>query len=93
MPALLVLADKKIQARLECPRGARDIELLLRPWLRTGQANAEGVLANTMAGADGEKRESEDSEAEDSPSPAKSNADRAKEREREMEESGEELPG
>ena len=33
-PTLLVVADRKIQARLECPRGCKDIELLLRPWLR-----------------------------------------------------------
>ena len=93
VPTLLVLADKKIQARLECPRGARDIELLLRPWLRTGQATAEGVVANVIPATEGEKRESEDPDAENPPSPERSNADRAKEREREMEESGEELPG
>ena len=92
-PTLLVVADNRVQARLECPRGAKDIELLLRPWLRTGQANAEGVLANVIPAAEGEKRESEDPDAEDPPPPAKSNADCAKEREREMEESGEELPG
>jgi thioredoxin-like negative regulator of GroEL len=33
VPTLLVVADRKIQARLECPRGCKDIELLLRPWL------------------------------------------------------------
>jgi thioredoxin-like negative regulator of GroEL len=92
-PTFLVVADKRVQARLESPRGAKAIELLLRPWLRTGPANAEGVVANVMPAADGEKRESEDPEAEGSQSPVKSNADRAKEREREMEESGEELPG
>ena len=32
-PTLLVVADRKVQARLECPRGCRDIELILRPWL------------------------------------------------------------
>jgi thioredoxin-like negative regulator of GroEL len=92
-PTLLVVADKRVQARLECPRGARDIELLLRPWLRTGQATAEGVVANVIPASDDERRESDDPDAEDPPSPARSNADRAKEREREMEERGEELPG
>jgi hypothetical protein len=56
-------------------------------------ANAEGVMANVMTAADGEKRESEDPDAEDPPSPATSDADGAKDKEREMEESGEELPG
>jgi hypothetical protein len=34
-PTLLVVSDRKVQARLECPRGCRDIELLLKPWLRS----------------------------------------------------------
>ena len=34
-PTLLVVEDKKVQARLESPTGCKDIELLLRPWLRT----------------------------------------------------------
>ena len=93
-PTLLVVADNRVQARLECPRGARDIELLLRPWLRSGQANAEGgLVANVIPASEGEMRESEDPDAKNPPSPERSNADRAKEREREMEESGEELPG
>ena len=58
-PTLLVVADKRVQARLECPRGAKDIELLLRPWLRTGQATAEGVVANVIPATDDERRESE----------------------------------
>ena len=33
-PTLLVVEDKKVQARLESPTGCKDIELLLRPWLR-----------------------------------------------------------
>jgi thioredoxin-like negative regulator of GroEL len=33
-PTLLVVADQKVQARLESPTGCRDIEMLLRPWLR-----------------------------------------------------------
>ena len=33
-PTLLVVADKKVQARLESPTGCRHIEVLLRPWLR-----------------------------------------------------------
>ena len=33
-PTLLVVADKKVQGRLESPTGCRDIETLLRPWLR-----------------------------------------------------------
>ena len=35
-PTLLVVEDKKVQARLESPTGCKDIELLLRPWLRSG---------------------------------------------------------
>jgi hypothetical protein len=42
-PTLLVVADKKVQARLERPRGCMDIELLLGPWLRSGNAEAEKV--------------------------------------------------
>ena len=34
-PTLLVVEDKKVQARLESPTGCKDIELLLRPWLRS----------------------------------------------------------
>ena len=34
-PTLLVLEDKKVQARLESPTGCKDIEVLLRPWLRS----------------------------------------------------------
>ncbi len=35
-PTLLVVQDKKVQARLESPTGCKEIELLLRPWLRSG---------------------------------------------------------
>jgi hypothetical protein len=35
IPTLLVVEDKKVQARLESPTGCKDIELLLRPWLRS----------------------------------------------------------
>lgn len=34
LPALVVLEEKVEQARLERPRGCRDIERLLAPWLR-----------------------------------------------------------
>ena len=34
-PTLLVVEDKKVQARLESPTGCKQIELLLGPWLRT----------------------------------------------------------
>jgi thioredoxin-like negative regulator of GroEL len=33
LPTLLVLQDKHVQARLERPRGCRDIERFLAPWL------------------------------------------------------------
>jgi thioredoxin-like negative regulator of GroEL len=33
LPTLVVVADKKVQARLERPRGCRDIERFLAPWL------------------------------------------------------------
>jgi thioredoxin-like negative regulator of GroEL len=34
VPALVVVADRRVQARLEQPRGCRDIEALLAPWLK-----------------------------------------------------------
>jgi thioredoxin-like negative regulator of GroEL len=34
MPTLLVVEGKAVAARLEEPRGCRDIELFLAPWLR-----------------------------------------------------------
>jgi hypothetical protein len=37
-----------VQARLESPRGCRDIEILLRPWLRTAHASAQGDVANVL---------------------------------------------
>jgi thioredoxin-like negative regulator of GroEL len=37
-PTLLVVANKRVQARLESPTGCKDIEVLLRPWLRTRPA-------------------------------------------------------
>ena len=33
-PTLLVVADKRVCGRLEHPRGCRDIEDLLTPWLK-----------------------------------------------------------
>lgn len=33
VPTLVVVADKRVQGRLESPRGCRDIEELLAPWL------------------------------------------------------------
>ena len=34
LPTLVVVEDGRVQARLERPRGCRDIERLLAPWLR-----------------------------------------------------------
>ena len=34
VPTLVVVDGKKVQGRLACPRGCRDIERLLAPWLR-----------------------------------------------------------
>ena len=34
LPTLLVVEDRVVKARLEQPRGCRDIEELLSPWLR-----------------------------------------------------------
>jgi hypothetical protein len=34
MPTLLVIDRKAVRARLEEPRGCRDIESFLAPWLR-----------------------------------------------------------
>jgi thioredoxin-like negative regulator of GroEL len=33
-PTLLVIEDKRVRARLVAPRGCRDIESLLTPWLK-----------------------------------------------------------
>jgi thioredoxin-like negative regulator of GroEL len=33
MPTLVVVEDKTVQARLEVPRGCREIETFLAPWL------------------------------------------------------------
>jgi hypothetical protein len=33
VPTLLVVADRRVQGRLEHPRGCRDIEAMLKPWL------------------------------------------------------------
>lgn len=34
LPTLVVVENKRVRARLETPRGCRDIESLLAPWLR-----------------------------------------------------------
>jgi thioredoxin-like negative regulator of GroEL len=34
VPTLVVVEKKRLQGRLESPRGCRDIEKLLAPWLR-----------------------------------------------------------
>ncbi len=34
VPTLVVVEDKTVQARLELPRGCREIERFLSPWLR-----------------------------------------------------------
>ena len=34
VPTLLVVADRRVQSRLELPRGCQDIEAILKPWLR-----------------------------------------------------------
>jgi thioredoxin-like negative regulator of GroEL len=34
VPTIVVVEDKRVQGRLESPRGCRDIEALLAPWLR-----------------------------------------------------------
>ena len=33
-PTIVVLEDQSISARLESPRGSKDIERFLRPWLK-----------------------------------------------------------
>jgi len=33
VPTLLVVADRRVRGRLKHPRGCRDIEDMLRPWL------------------------------------------------------------
>jgi len=33
LPTLVVVDDKQVRARLEAPRGCRDIERFLAPWL------------------------------------------------------------
>jgi thioredoxin-like negative regulator of GroEL len=34
VPAVLVVEDKRVRLRLEGPRGCRELEEALRPWLR-----------------------------------------------------------
>ena len=34
VPTIVVVEDKRVRGRLETPRGCRDIEQLLAPWLR-----------------------------------------------------------
>lgn len=34
IPTIVVVEDNHVQGRLEAPRGCRDIETLLTPWLR-----------------------------------------------------------
>jgi thioredoxin-like negative regulator of GroEL len=34
IPTLVVVEDKRVRARLEHPRGCRDIERFLEPWLQ-----------------------------------------------------------
>jgi thioredoxin-like negative regulator of GroEL len=34
IPTIVVVEDNHVQGRLEAPRGCRDIEALLTPWLR-----------------------------------------------------------
>jgi thioredoxin-like negative regulator of GroEL len=34
VPTLLVVADRRVQGRLTNPRGCREIEDMLKPWLR-----------------------------------------------------------
>ena len=34
VPTLVVVEDRRVRARLESPRGCRDIETFLAPWLR-----------------------------------------------------------
>jgi hypothetical protein len=34
VPTIVVVAEKRIRGRLASPRGCRDIEQLLAPWLR-----------------------------------------------------------
>jgi hypothetical protein len=34
LPSLLLIENKHVRARLESPRGAREIEAFLAPWLR-----------------------------------------------------------
>jgi thioredoxin-like negative regulator of GroEL len=33
VPTLLVVADRRVQGRIKHPRGCRDIEAMLKPWL------------------------------------------------------------
>jgi thioredoxin-like negative regulator of GroEL len=47
-PTLLVITDKKVRGRLESPTGCRDIELLLRPWLRSPHPNDEEPATNVF---------------------------------------------
>ena len=40
VPTLVVVADNRVCGRLEDPRGTRDIEAFLAPWLKAGRSSA-----------------------------------------------------
>jgi hypothetical protein len=48
-PTLMVVVNKKVQARLELPRGCKDTALFLRPWLRPGHGQKEDPANITRA--------------------------------------------
>ena len=50
-PTLLVIEDKKVVARLENPRGSREIEAFLAPWLRRRSRGAGDARATPASGA------------------------------------------
>lgn len=42
LPTLVVVEQKRAKARLECPRGTREIVALLAPWLQPEASHVEG---------------------------------------------------
>ena len=50
LPTLVVVEEKTAKARLECPRGTREIVAMLAPWLAPGTRALEGEAPGVAAG-------------------------------------------
>ena len=72
LPTLVVIEAKEVRARLENPRGAREIEAFLAPWLRAGRANGGGAqdAGHTADGGRGPREDAEPVPAHAMPAPS-----------------------